>query len=224
MAGVIAASAFTPYRTSKADDGAEGIRQDSHLHGIPPRLGDYLGREDSVPVDYDEILSAIKAPIYLRAPLLDRYAVHRALPRRFRRRVSKAPESSSVNRKTSIVSRSLRNGMRSHGWRPSLITNIDGVICTGNISYDIPVWPVDSVRWGKSIWVEEITFSVGGNGANTSYAMATLGGRIMLTGVVGRDSQGDAVLAVLENAGVQLDIHRSDQPTTSTVVLVQSSE
>ena len=104
-----------------------------------------------------------------------------------------------------------------------MIDRIGGVLCIGNISYDIPVCPVDTVAWGRSIWVDEITFSVGGNGSNTSYAMATLGAPVRLTGKVGRDVQGDAVVDVLQRAGVQLDIHRSDQPTTSTVVLVHSS-
>lgn len=104
-----------------------------------------------------------------------------------------------------------------------MIKRIEGVLCIGNISYDIPVWPVDSVNWGRSIWVDEITFSVGGNGANTSYSLATLGAPVLLTGKVGRDNQGDAVVDALKSAGVQLDIHRSDQPTTSTVVLVHSS-
>jgi pimeloyl-ACP methyl ester carboxylesterase len=75
IAGVIAASAFTPLRSSKQNDGTEGIRHYSHLHGLAPRLGDYAGREAQIPVDYDEILAAIKAPVYLRAPSLDRYAI-----------------------------------------------------------------------------------------------------------------------------------------------------
>jgi sugar/nucleoside kinase (ribokinase family) len=101
-----------------------------------------------------------------------------------------------------------------------MISRIGGVLCCGNISYDIPVWPVPSVAWGKSIWVEEITFSVGGNGANTSYSMATLGTPVRLTGMVGHDSAGDAILAMLEKAGVQPDISRTSTPTTATVVLV----
>lgn len=75
-AGVIAASAFTPLRLAKDNDGTEGVRQYSHLHGLAPRLGDYIGKEASIPVDYDEILAAIKAPVLVQAPLLDRYANH----------------------------------------------------------------------------------------------------------------------------------------------------
>jgi sugar/nucleoside kinase (ribokinase family) len=104
-----------------------------------------------------------------------------------------------------------------------MITRIDGVLCCGNVCYDIPVYPADSVAWGKSVWVDEITCSLGGNGANTSYALAQLGTTVRLTGMVGRDDHGDAVVGMLEAAGVQLDLYRSDGPTTSTVVLVQSS-
>src|SRR6476646_10430722 len=102
-----------------------------------------------------------------------------------------------------------------------MIGRIDGVLCCGNICYDIPVWPVTSVAWGRTVWVDEITFSVGGNGSNTSYSLATLGAPVRLTGMVGRDFAGEAILAMLEKAGVQSDIHRSDLPTACTVVLVQ---
>jgi sugar/nucleoside kinase (ribokinase family) len=104
-----------------------------------------------------------------------------------------------------------------------MIRRIDGVLCCGNVCYDIPVFPVDSVSWGKSVWVDEITSSLGGNGANTSYALATLGTPVHLTGMVGHDFQGDEIIRMLGSAGVELDIRRSENPTTSTVVLVQSS-
>ena len=97
-----------------------------------------------------------------------------------------------------------------------MIGRIDGVLCCGNICYDIPVWPVTSVAWGRTVWVDEITFSVGGNGSNTSYSLATLGAPVRLTGMVGRDFAGEAILAMLEKAGVQSDIHRSDLPTACT--------
>jgi dienelactone hydrolase len=83
VAGVIAASAFTPLRPAKADDGTEGVRHYSHLHGLLPRLGERLA------VDYDEILGSIKAPVLLRAPTLDRYAV----PLHVRNAVEKAKQA-----------------------------------------------------------------------------------------------------------------------------------
>jgi sugar/nucleoside kinase (ribokinase family) len=88
----------------------------------------------------------------------------------------------------------------------------------------MPVWPVDRISWGTTVWVEEIGESMGGNGANTSYALATLGVPVNLTGVVGSDSAGDKILARLSAAGVNTSrIRRSGLPTTSTVCLVHPS-
>lgn len=104
------------------------------------------------------------------------------------------------------------------------IERITGVLVCGNICLDIPVWPVDKLEWGTTSWVEALTESVGGNGANTSYALATLGVPVRLTGIVGRDHAGDRLVQTLQNAGVDTtQVSRSQLPTTSTVVLVQSS-
>lgn len=74
IAGVIAASAFTPLRSASKD--IEGLREYSHLHGLAPRLGFFISRESKVPVDFDEIIAAIAPrPVYIRAPALDRYAI-----------------------------------------------------------------------------------------------------------------------------------------------------
>jgi sugar/nucleoside kinase (ribokinase family) len=104
------------------------------------------------------------------------------------------------------------------------IESVTGVLCCGNICFDMPVWPVDQITWGTTTWVETITESLGGNGANTSYALATLGVPVFLTGVVGSDGAGDKVLATLRSSGVDTSrIRRSDLPTTSTVCIVHPS-
>jgi dienelactone hydrolase len=70
----VSIAGFTPLRTS-AGKGIEGIRQYSHLHGLVPRFGFFLGEERRLPVDYDEILAAIAPrPVLVVAPTLDRYA------------------------------------------------------------------------------------------------------------------------------------------------------
>jgi len=70
---VVAASAFTPLRAVSAE--TEGLRHYTYLHNLLPRFGPFIGREKNLPIDYDEILEAIAPrPVYLRAPLLDRYA------------------------------------------------------------------------------------------------------------------------------------------------------
>lgn len=75
VAGAAVSSAFTPLRT--ASNQVEGIRAFSHLHGLMPRLGYFVGEEKRIPVDFDEILSAISPkPLWVFSPKLDRNADH----------------------------------------------------------------------------------------------------------------------------------------------------
>jgi dienelactone hydrolase len=66
---------FDPLRLDTADRGVEGIRHYSHLHGLMPRLGFFVGSETRLPFDFDEPLAlAAKRPVLLIAPTRDRYA------------------------------------------------------------------------------------------------------------------------------------------------------
>lgn len=104
------------------------------------------------------------------------------------------------------------------------ISEISGVFCCGNISFDIPVWPVENFVWGTTTWVESIQDSVGGNGGNTSYALGTLGVPVRLYGMAGRDPHGDWVLDRLSKSGVDTSgVGRCEAPTTVTVCLVHPS-
>jgi dienelactone hydrolase len=70
-----AVSGFDPLRLASADRGVEGIRHYSHLHGLMPRLGFFVGHESRLPFDFDEPLAlASSRPVLLVAPTLDRYA------------------------------------------------------------------------------------------------------------------------------------------------------
>jgi pimeloyl-ACP methyl ester carboxylesterase len=70
-----AVSGFDPLRLDTADRGVEGIRHYSHLHGLMPRLGFFVGQEARLPFDFDEALAlAPPRPVLLVAPTLDRYA------------------------------------------------------------------------------------------------------------------------------------------------------
>jgi dienelactone hydrolase len=73
---IAAVSGFTPLRTDTADRRTGGIARLSHLYGWLPSLGAFIGHEDRIPVDYNEILACI-APrkALLIAPTEDRYAV-----------------------------------------------------------------------------------------------------------------------------------------------------
>jgi dienelactone hydrolase len=71
---VVSIAGFTPLRIS-AGKGIEGIQQYSHLHGLVPRFGYFLGQERQLPLDYDELLAAIAPrPVFVVAPTLDRYS------------------------------------------------------------------------------------------------------------------------------------------------------
>ncbi|MDF9798899.1 cephalosporin-C deacetylase-like acetyl esterase [Catalinimonas alkaloidigena] len=68
-------SAYTPLRDREGNEGLEGIKAYSHLYGLLPRLGFFLGNENRLPVDYNEIISAIAPkPLLVIAPELDRHA------------------------------------------------------------------------------------------------------------------------------------------------------
>ena len=75
MRGLAAVCGFDPLRLDTASRGVEGIRHYSHLHGLIPRLGFFVGQESRVPFDFDAVL-ALAAPrsVMLVAPTLDRYA------------------------------------------------------------------------------------------------------------------------------------------------------
>jgi sugar/nucleoside kinase (ribokinase family) len=99
-----------------------------------------------------------------------------------------------------------------------------GILCAGNISHDILARPVGDLVWGRSNWVEEFREDMGGNGSNTSFALARLGVPVRLLGMVGRDGYGDRILAKLFKTGVDTRlVERSQAPTTTTVVLVSHS-
>lgn len=104
------------------------------------------------------------------------------------------------------------------------IEKLTGVLCCGNVCLDMPVWPVERIAWGTTTWVEAIGESLGGNGANTSYALARLGVPVRLTGLVGDDEKGVKLTEALIAAGIDTThVRVTSEPTTSTVVVVHPS-
>ena len=95
------------------------------------------------------------------------------------------------------------------------------IVVAGNLVEDILVRPVERIEYGFTVWVDSIEQHLGGNGANTSYTLATLGIPVRLRGAVGRDDFGDRVLARLRGAGVNTEeVERMPHATATTVVLV----
>lgn len=67
---------FTPFRTLKGRDDVEGVRALSHLHGLQPRLGFFVGEEDRMPYDYHEALSCVAPrPLLVICPRASRDVV-----------------------------------------------------------------------------------------------------------------------------------------------------
>jgi pimeloyl-ACP methyl ester carboxylesterase len=75
VAGLVSICGVDALRLDTPEKGTEGIRQYSHLHGLLPRLGFFVGHEDRVPFDFDEVLALVAPkPTLVVAPTLDRYA------------------------------------------------------------------------------------------------------------------------------------------------------
>jgi dienelactone hydrolase len=71
---VAAVCGFEALRLDRPEKGAEGLRHYSHLHGLIPRFGFFLGQESRLPFDYDEVLALVAPkPAMIVAPTLDRY-------------------------------------------------------------------------------------------------------------------------------------------------------
>ncbi len=99
-----------------------------------------------------------------------------------------------------------------------------GIICSGAIIHDTLVRPVESPQWGTTTIVETIEPHVGGNAANTSIALATLGVPVRVAGAVGRDEQGRFVLSALSRRGVDTSaVAVLDAPTAATVALINGA-
>lgn len=75
IAGTASICGFTPMRSDTERKTAEGIYGYSHLHGLLPRLGFFIGEERRIPYDFDEILASIAPrPLFIIAPSWDQYS------------------------------------------------------------------------------------------------------------------------------------------------------
>lgn len=73
--GLVSICGFTPMRIDTAAKGTEGVARYSHIRGLLPRLGFFVGAEQRIPYDFDELLASIAPrPVLVMAPQLDRDA------------------------------------------------------------------------------------------------------------------------------------------------------
>ena len=111
-AAAVSVAGFTPFRGDTDARGAGGVRRYSHLYGWLPRLGAFVGQESCVPVDFDEVLSAIAPrPALVVAPRLD---WHRAGRGRCPGRAARAAGVQTSRRRRPV------RASRTHGDQPTV--------------------------------------------------------------------------------------------------------
>jgi sugar/nucleoside kinase (ribokinase family) len=100
-----------------------------------------------------------------------------------------------------------------------------GVLCSGSIVQDTLVRPAGESAWGTTTFVETIQPHIGGNGANTSLAVAECGVPVRLLGTVGSDEAGRAAVETLCRRGVDTRFvgTTSNAPTAATIVMVNAA-
>ncbi|MCC6123477.1 MAG: carbohydrate kinase family protein [Pirellulales bacterium] len=97
------------------------------------------------------------------------------------------------------------------------------ILCIGQLVADIVVRPVDGMPFpGRTDPVGELQLLSGGCAANTAAALAKMGAAARVVAVVGTDPLGDAVLADLVAAGVELGgvIRDPSAATSACIVLI----
>jgi len=102
---------------------------------------------------------------------------------------------------------------------------MDGIYTIGGIVLDTLVRPLDELPpWGTAHNVESISSHLGGNGAATAYAAATLGVPTRLAGQLGHDSAGDWVIDRLRSSGVDVErvVRRAEASTAQTIAVARS--
>ncbi len=76
-AGGTIVGGFTPFRSDTDARGTGGGRRWSHHYGWLPRLGAFVGREQEIPIDFDQILAAAAPkPMLVIAPKRDWHATY----------------------------------------------------------------------------------------------------------------------------------------------------
>lgn len=97
-----------------------------------------------------------------------------------------------------------------------------GILVSGAVVYDTLVVPAADSPWGTTTFVDTIEPHPGGNGANTSLALAKIGAPVRLIATVGDDAPGHFLLEALRSAGVDTTCVTvvPHAATASTVALV----
>lgn len=102
-----------------------------------------------------------------------------------------------------------------------MTTPAGGIACLGLLVADTVGMTIDALpQRGTLEIIERVELHTGGNGANTSAALAKLGVPVVLFGNVGQDGFGDFMLDTLRGRGVDVRGVKRDATATTAATLV----
>jgi ribokinase len=93
----------------------------------------------------------------------------------------------------------------------------------GSVNLDLVARCERLPRPGETVTDASFERVPGGKGANQAVACARLGAQVRLVAAVGRDAFADEALAGLREAGVELELRDTDEPTGVALILVDAA-
>jgi ribokinase len=98
------------------------------------------------------------------------------------------------------------------------------IVVVGSLNADLTIYTARLPKPGETLQGEGFTVNPGGKSANQAVAAGRLGGNVSLIGAVGRDGNGDMLLASAAAAGVDVSrVRRAEDVETGVAVVTVDS-
>jgi ribokinase len=94
------------------------------------------------------------------------------------------------------------------------------IVVVGSVNLDLVVRVDRLPEPGETVGGATFARVPGGKGANQAVACARLGAEVTMVAAVGRDTLAEEALSGLREAGVELELHASDEPTGVALIQV----